>query len=325
MTHSVPGKDRFSGCLLGLAVGDALGQPVEAFPADRIRREFGEVRDFRAGDPRLPMPLGAGQWTDDTQMMLDITRSILRVGGVDGEDIAREFVADHEAAGIRFSGFAVTYALRRLRKGIPWDRSGLDDEMSAGNGAAMRIAPVGLLHYQAVDRLPEDVRLASISTHRHPEAVAGALAVAYMVAEAASGTLKPASIIEETVAFVGPCKVTENLERCGQLLGEEVATEKALKTLRTTGYVVHTMAAATYCFLKTPDDFERSVIDAVMGGDDADTTAAVTGAISGAYNGEGAIPQRWLEGVESGEEIRSLSLALWELTHGSAARTAGSA
>src|SRR5690349_11254510 len=98
-----PEKERFNGCLLGLAVGDALGQPVEAYPAERIRWEFGEVRDFMAGDPRLPLPLGAGQWTDDTQMTLDITRSLLRCGRVDPEDIAREFIADHEAEGIRFS------------------------------------------------------------------------------------------------------------------------------------------------------------------------------------------------------------------------------
>jgi ADP-ribosyl-[dinitrogen reductase] hydrolase len=107
-------EDRFTGCLLGLAIGDALGQPVEAFPPDRIRKEFGEVRDFMPGDPRLPIPLGAGQWTDDTQMAIDIAHSIIRCGRVDPEDIAREFISDHDANGFRFSGFAVTYALKRL-------------------------------------------------------------------------------------------------------------------------------------------------------------------------------------------------------------------
>jgi ADP-ribosyl-[dinitrogen reductase] hydrolase len=139
-------RGRFTGCLLGLACGDALGQPVEAFPAERIRLEHGEIRDFLAGDPRLPMPLGAGQWTDDTQMALEIARSIVRRKSVDPADIAAEFLADHEAAGIRFSGFTVTYALKRLKKGIPWERSGLDDEQTAGNGSAMRVAPVELLY-----------------------------------------------------------------------------------------------------------------------------------------------------------------------------------
>ncbi len=306
-------EERFTGCLLGVAVGDALGQPIEAFPPERLRTEFGEIRDFMPGGPRLPMPLGAGQWTDDTQMTLDILRSILRCGRVDPEDIAREFVADHETQGIRFSGFAVTYALRRLRRGIPWDRSGLRDEKSQGNGTAMRMAPIGLLDCQHLERLKEDVHLASIITHRHPEAVAGAMAVAYLVARAATETLDLKTAIADTVAFIGKCRVAENLHRAEELLAQGVEVESALRTLGTTGWVVHTVAAAAFCFLKTPDDFERSVINAVMGGNDADTTAAITGAISGAYNGEEAIPARWREGVERGAEIRSMASDLWRL------------
>jgi poly(ADP-ribose) glycohydrolase ARH3 len=301
---------RFAGCLLGVAVGDALGQPVEAFPAERLRREFGEIRDFMPGDPRLPMPLGAGQWTDDTQMMLDIARSIIRCGRVDPADIAREFVADHEAQGIRFSGFTVKYSLQRLRKGIPWERSGLSDEQTAGNGSAMRVAPVGLLYGQNPEGVVEDARLSSIITHRHPEAVAGAVVVAYLVARATAGTLQPNTILDETLAVLGPCRVADNLRRAQELLDQDVETASALRTLGTTGYVVHTVAAAVYCFLQTPDDFERAVIAAVMGGEDADTTAAVTGAISGAYNGEEAIPSRWREQVERGPEIRALALEL---------------
>lgn len=308
-------EDRFVGCLLGTAVGDALGQPVEAFPPDRIRREFGEVRDFMPGDPRLPLPLDAGQWTDDTQMTMDIAQSILRCGKVDPEDMARRFVEDHESEGIRFSGFAVTYSLKRLRKGIPWERSGLDDEMSAGNGSAMRVAPVGLLNYRTPDRLREEARLSSVITHRHPEAIAGAVAVAYVVAQAANGTLNTDRILEETISFIGPCRMADNLAKAKALLAQDTPTESALRMLGTTGFVVHTVASALYCFLKTPTDFERSVIDAVMGGDDADTTAAITGAISGAYNGEAAIPTRWREQVERGPEIRQLAQDLWRLTN----------
>jgi ADP-ribosylglycohydrolase len=76
---------------------------------------------------------------------------------------------------------------------------------------------------------------------------------------------------------------------------------------------VHTVAAAAYCVLKTPDDFERAVIGAVMGGNDADTTAAIAAAISGALNGEAAIPSRWRQAVERGDEIRALAVDLWRL------------
>jgi ADP-ribosylglycohydrolase len=307
-------EDRFAGCLLGVAVGDALGQPIEAFPPERLRAEFGEIRDFMPGDPRLPIPLGAGQWTDDTQMTLDIARSIVRRGCVDPEDIAQEFIRDHWGEGIRFSGFTVKYSLQRLKRGISWQESGLDDEMTAGNGGAMRIAPVGLFDCRSLERLAEDARLATIITHRHPEAVAGAVAVAYLVARAAAGTLDLNTILADTITFIGECRVAENLRRAGELLAGGMSTAQALRILGTTGYVVHTVAAATYCFLKSPNDFERAVIDAVMGGNDADTTAAITGAISGAYNGEAAIPARWRENVERGLEIRALAQELWRIT-----------
>jgi ADP-ribosylglycohydrolase len=221
-----PTEDRFTGCLLGVAVGDALGQPIEAFPPERLRQEFGEIREFMAGDPRLPIPLGPGQWTDDTQMTLDIVRSLLRCGRVDPAEIAAEFIRDHwsEDGGAaswprsgqrrgpgpgRFSGFTIKYSLQRLKRGVPWQESGLDDEMTAGNGGAMRIAPVGLLDCRHPERLAEDARLATIITHHHPEAVAGALAVAYLVARAVVGALEPATVLLDTIAFVGECRVAE--------------------------------------------------------------------------------------------------------------------
>ena len=255
-------------------------------------------------------------------MMLDIVRSILRCGKVDPADIAREFVADHESQGIRFSGFAVTYALKRLRKGIPWDRSGLDDEQSAGNGSAMRVAPVGLLHSQnpgAADLVHRDAELSSVMTHRHPEAIAGARAVAYVVWRAASGSLDTSTLIAETREFVGPSRLADNLGRAGDLLAKGTPTQEALRMLGTTGFVVHTVASALFCFLKTPSDFERSVIEAVMGGDDADTTAAITGAISGAYNGIEAIPARWRDNVEETRAIHALATDLWNLACADAA------
>jgi ADP-ribosyl-[dinitrogen reductase] hydrolase len=307
-------QDRFTGCLLGVAVGDAMGQPIEAFPPERLQREFGEIRDFMPGDPRLPLPLGPGQWTDDTQMTLDVLKSIIRQGKVDPEDIAREFLQDHEQEGIRFSGFTIKYSLLRLKNGASWMESGLGDEQTQANGAAMRVAPIGLFDALHLDRLPGDVRVASIITHKHPEAVVGALAVAYMMARAAANTLNPESILHETLEFIGPSKVADNLRLAGQCLKDGTPVETAMKKLGTTGYIVHTAAAAVYCFLQSPDDLERTVINAVMGGNDADTIASIAGGISGAYNGEGAIPTRWRDGVERGDEIESMARDLYRLT-----------
>jgi ADP-ribosylglycohydrolase len=237
----------------------------------------------------------------------------LRCGKVDPADIAREFVADHESAGIRFSGFTVKYSLIRLKRGMSWDKSGLDDEKTQGNGSAMRVAPVGLLNYRHPERIYEDARLSSIMTHKHPETISGAIAVAFMVARAATGELNTDTIIDEVMELIGPGAVANNLQTAKRLLSADVSTESALEEIGTSGWVVHTVAAAAYCFLKTPNDFERSVIAAVMGGDDADTTGAVTGGISGAYNGVEAIPERWRTKVERGPEIEDLARELWKI------------
>ncbi len=203
-------EENFIGCMLGVAVGDARGQPVEGYPPERIRKDFGEVRDFMPGDTRLPLPLTAGQWTDDTQMTLDIARSILRCG---------------------------RWILRTLLANSLWTRSRLESDLQVAN----------------------------------------------------------------------------NLRKAGRLLSEQLSTADALAQIGTTGWVVHTVAADAYCFSKTQNEFERSVIDAVMGVEDADTTAAVTGAISGAYNGEQSIPLRWRANVERGDEIRGMGQDLWRL------------
>jgi ADP-ribosylglycohydrolase len=302
-------RARFVGCAVGSAVGDALGMPVEAFPPAKLRAQFGEVRDFLPSDPRLAYPLQAGQWTDDTQLSLDTLHSLVELGRVDGADLVRRFSAAHET-GLRFSGYTVNQALRRLRTGVPWDQAGLGADHCQGNGAAMRTAPIGLFDAFRPERLAEDVRLASMVTHKHPEAQAGGLAVAWLVSRAATGTLHLDTLVEDLAEVLGPCRVADNVRRIRELEGLD--TQAGLAELGTTGWVVHTVAAALFCFLRTPEDFEQTVVEAVMGGNDADTTAAVAGAVSGAYNGVDAIPARWREGVERGAEIGGLAAALWE-------------
>ena len=127
------------------------------------------------------------------------------------------------------------YSLLRLKRGLSWDRSGLDDEQTQGNGSAMRVAPVGLLYCHTPEQVVEAARLSSIMTHRHPEAVAGAIAIAYLVARAAGGILNPETAIEDTLALLGACRVAENLQQCQALLTQDISTADALKKLGTTG------------------------------------------------------------------------------------------
>jgi ADP-ribosylglycohydrolase len=301
---------RFQGSLLGLAVGDALGMPVEGMRASAIRGRIGKVREFMDAPWRF---LRAGQWTDDTKMMLCHARSIAARGEVDIEDTAREFIAWFESNDWRGMGGATYESIQRLREGVPAAESGKKGEMAAGNGAAMRIAPIGLFDCLDLDRLREDVRAAAAITHDNREAIAGSQAVAYAVGRAARGDLDPDTLIHDTVGFIGPCEVAERLSLAGRFLSSDMEAEEALARLGTSGYVVETAASAFYSFLRTPDDFEETVCRAVEGGLDADTTGAVAGAISGSYNGLDGIPRRWREGVEAATEILSLAESIYRL------------
>lgn len=286
-----------------------MGMPVEGLPPEVIRKRYGVVEDF------LPSPnrkLGPGQFTDDTQMMIIHAESIVDKGEVNPEDLASRFVRWVKEGQPRGIGLTTLKAIQRLMKGLSWEESGEGGEFAAGNGVAMRIAPVGLLNAWTPERLKDDVEKAGIITHRNPEALKGGLAVAYAVARLASGA-GTEGLLEATCEFIGPSHLTENLLKAKELLRRNIEPEQALEILGTGGYVVETVASAFYCFLRTPEDFKTSVVTAVMGGYDTDTTAAITGALSGAFNGISGIPERWVKGVEQSNYIRELARSIYRL------------
>jgi len=303
-------KDRFKGALLGLAVGDALGMPVEGMSASTIRARYGEVREFLAAPRRA---LGPGQFTDDTQMTLALAESIVERGRVDPAHVAGRFMAWLDSGDVRGIGRSTLRSLLRLKAGVPWRESGEQGKWAAGNGAAMRIAPVGLLHCRRLERLRQDVHDVSIITHRNPEAVAGALAVAYAVARLVTGAKPSPDFLDDVASFVGHNPVSERLRKARELLSQGTPAEKALASLGTSGYVVETVASALYAFLSSPDDFEETVVTAVMAGGDTDTVAAIAGAISGAHNGVAGIPSRWRERVEGASRLAHLAERIYEL------------
>lgn len=187
-------RDRFRGSILGLAVGDALGCPVEGLKAGHIQQLAGRVRGYV--DPmqiwkekpwRWRMP---GLYSDDTQQALFLADTLVRCHGFDPAFFARLLLraAQAEAPGSlgahRGIGPAFLAAVKKLAEGVPADQSGT---LSAGMGPAMRVAPVGLYYAQEDEGLlPAAVRQALV-THRDPRALALAAAVAWAVARGASG------------------------------------------------------------------------------------------------------------------------------------------
>ena len=320
-----PKLSRFKGCLLGLAIGDALGMPFEGWRPHWIHRKVGDkLNDF------LPAPrhnLGAGMWTDDTKMALHLAESIVRCGGkVEPEDVARSYVAWFDSGDLRGIGNATFESIMRLKAGSSWEDSGMRGKYAAGNGTAMRTAPVGLLDCLDPERLREDSRNDAIITHFNDEAITGSRAVNFLIAmgvisestgaRPCARTSETIRLIDKTIAFIGGCDLAANLGKAKNLLEDGVQPDVALSKLGTSGYVVETVASAVYCFLRTPNDFAETVSAAILAGGDTDTTGAVAGAISGAWNGVEGIPKRWVQGVESGEMIMELAEKIYKIVIG---------
>lgn len=302
-------QDRFVGCLVGLAIGDALGMPFEGMDAEVIREDYGHVREFLPGHGLSP-----GQYTDDTKMMLCIAESIVQEDHVDPEDVAQRFVEWFDSGDLRGIGHTCLEAILNLKRGLSWRESGRRGKWAAGNGTAMRIAPVGLIDCCDVEKLREDCWATSVITHNNPEAVAGATAVAYAIARLLSGEFDEGTFLAELAAFVGGSEVARHLKQTQTLFSARTPTAEALTVLGTSGYVVETVASALYCFLMTPEDFMTTVASAVMGGGDTDTTGAIAGAISGAHNGISNMPQHLVDGVEDSERLQELGRDIYRLT-----------
>ncbi|HET8521846.1 MAG TPA: ADP-ribosylglycohydrolase family protein [Thermomicrobiales bacterium] len=291
--------DRYRGCLLALACGDALGGPVEFESRADIAAEHPDgVRDFIGGGP---WRLAPGEVTDDTQMTLALARSLARGGAYDMDDIAKQFVA-WMRSGPKDIGNQTHAALTLISDGVAWDEAGAQIQRealpkgAAGNGSVMRCAPVALRFRTE----PEAIVPASIDTSRITHAdsrcvwscVAVNQAIAYLLN---GGTL-------DTVAAVA----TSGVEDARVVAAVQTARELPRDQVRSGGYVLATVTAAFWSLL-THDSLEDTLVAAVALGEDTDTTAAVAGALAGAYYGAEALPSRWLDLLEPREELVTLA------------------
>lgn len=311
-----PNLKKFQGCLLGLAIGDAMGMPFEGWRPHWIRRKVGNRLDTFLPAPRRR--LKPGMWTDDTKMALHLAESIVRCKGrIVGDDVARSYLAWFMSGDLRGIGGATLQSMTRLNEAVPWDESGKTGSYAAGNGTAMRTAPIGLADCADLDHLREDSRIDAIITHNNEEAIAGSRAVNFFIARGVTaGRTKPTlSLIDEAIEFIGPCKLADRLAKAKLFLKENLPAETALSRLGTSGYVVETVASAVFCFLRTPGDFVKTVSTSILAGGDTDTTGAVAGAISGAWNGTTGIPKHLRDGVEDSRRIREIAGEIHKFTH----------
>ncbi|MFO7682705.1 MAG: ADP-ribosylglycohydrolase family protein [Chloroflexota bacterium] len=291
-------SDRFVGCLLGLAVGDAVGTTVEF----KARGTFQPLTDMAGGGPfRLP----PGAWTDDTSMVLCLGYSLVEKQGFDPVDQMERYCAWRDegylsSTGVCFDiGNTVSAALSRYKmSGDPF--SGSTDPYSAGNGSIMRLAPVPMFYHadeaQVIHFSGESAR----TTHGAAEAVDASRLFGGMVWAALSGRTKA-----EILAYTGYTPTTPKI----QALASGAYRTKSRDEIKGTGYVVPALEAALWCFYTTAN-FREAVLMAANLGDDADTTAAICGQVAGAFYGKSGIPETWLDKLVRRAEIEQLALDL---------------
>lgn len=293
--------DRYRGCLLGLACGDAVGTTVEFSPRD----SFPPVTDMVGGGP---FQLEPGRWTDDTSMALCLATSLIHCGGFDARDQMNRYVNWWQWGYLSSTsacfdiGMTVCRALQRYQvTGDPM--AGSIDPATAGNGSLMRLAPVVLCFHPDQPAVLAHARLSSATTHAAPEALECCELFADLLTKALHGQPKPEVMTSSVASFTSPSVAA---------IARGAYLDKQVSQVTGSGYCVASLEAALWCFANT-SSFEGAVLAAANLGDDADTTAAIVGQLAGAFYGAQGIPAHWLEGLHMAGEIDRLAQALLEL------------
>lgn len=296
-------QNRFRGCLLGLATGDALGTTLEFKPPGT----FEPINDMVGGGPFHLQP---GQWTDDTSMALCLARSLIECGGFDAADQMRRYLrwADDgylSSNGRCFDiGNTVSNALARFsRTGEPY--AGSTDPFSAGNGSLMRLAPVPMFYAddprEAIARAAESSR----TTHGALEAVDACRYYAGLLTAALAGVDKN-TLLQPGYSPIDGHWESDPLAAKIAAVANGSFNYREPPAIRGTGYVVESLEAALWAFHKS-ETFREGALLAVNLGHDADTTGAIYGQIAGAHYGAEAIPAEWLRRLTMADEIAAMA------------------
>jgi ADP-ribosylglycohydrolase len=308
-------EPRFVGCLLGCAVGDALGAPFEGLWSTSIPDEELLLRGFAEfeGYPR-------GQFTDDTQLTVATVEAIVDARGVEPGRIARAIAGLWKHDSVIGPGGACTRAALNFLKTGNWRTCGAP-EGQAGNGTAMRTAALGLFFAHEPAPLPDAAATVSRITHRDPRSVAGGVAIAKAAQVLATESdLSPTRFCNAVASAMYPYDAVfaELVRELPARLGEDrhVALDKiAWAGMGTpefdrpiiTPFVVPTVLAALWTVLRFPDSWPRAVAAAIRLGGDVDTLGAIVGAVMGAKLGVDSIPQHLARDVVDADRLRVLA------------------
>ena len=311
-------KNKYRGCLVGLATGDALGVPLEFQP----RGAMPLVTEMIGNGP---FHLKPGEWTDDTSMALCLGQSLLDCNGFDAEDQMKKYWGWVEqgymsSTGKMFDiGNTTAEALCRYRKtGNPY--AGVSEGSASGNGSLMRLAPIPMFYknksYGSLLADYSDANTGACAssrvTHGSDDCIHSCALFSVMLYKALHGASKSEILDGDEKTwkhppYGGAIPLTPNVRD----IAKGSYKTKVREQIQSSGYVIHTLEASLWAFYNT-FTFEEGAVLAVNLAEDSDTTGAVYGQIAGAYYGYDAIPKRWLDKIVKLDMIVEMADKLYE-------------
>jgi ADP-ribosylglycohydrolase len=324
-------KEYFRGCLLGGAIGDALGWPVEFLLDSEIKMKYGErgVTNLILGQK------GIAEVTDDTQMTLFTGEGLLVAteGGISSdvisyvygaylawlytqgeydkkEDLSKYWLLNKKELFVkRAPGFTCIESLKSGSMGTIQNPI----NSSKGCGGVMRVAPVGLM-FQSRKAFQIACECAAI-THGHPSGYISAGIFACIIAEIILGKDLAQSVniaLDIAKEYNGHQECMVAIQKALSFAPKDIDTKSAIKQIGEGWVGEEALAIALYCSLKYKDEFDRAIIAAINHDGDSDSTGAITGNILGAYCGVQKIPKRWIEKLELLEVITEIADDIYE-------------
>jgi ADP-ribosyl-[dinitrogen reductase] hydrolase len=300
--------DRYLGCLVGLAVGDALGTTLEF----KAPGSFKPITDIVGGGP---FGLKPGQWTDDTSMALCLAESLIQRKGFDPVDQLERYVRWYREGYLSSTGRCFDIGNTIHSALIHFEKTGspyceVDDPHAAGNGSIMRLAPVPMFYVSNPEEAIERSEESSRTTHGARACRDACRYFGALLVGALQGVKKEMLLSNHYCPIPGYWK--------NHPLGEEI-DEIALGSFKHknppqiigSGYVVKSLEAALWAFYHT-SSFKEGALIAVNLGNDADTTGAVYGQIAGAYYGYQGIPAEWRNKIALKDKIEDFAEKLFE-------------
>lgn len=293
-------RSKLEGGLWGVLVGDAFGLTFQFTSRLAMELNYPKPKEI---------PMLDGLWSDDSSLTLATAHALTK--GYDIERIAENFLrwyydGEFTPRGYAFDqGKTTSKAIERIASGVPPLKAGGRSERDNGNGSLMRILPAAYYAYFKLDSLEERLKIiheVSMITHAHPRSLIGCGIYSLIVWNILDGMDK-FEAYREAIATAKKAysadPFAKELVHYDRVLNGNIHREN-MENIRGSGYVVHTLEASLWAFLRN-ENFEDAIRDVVSLGEDADTTGAVTGGLAGTYYGIESIPREWLERIEARE------------------------